>query len=274
MRGLHLQLPSDDRNGAQRGRSGLHAGERDVVRGGERQVDAFPDRFPRGAGHAPGRGHRDPRRRRRHARGPDQAAAENPRFRPRRPVSDPAYRAPDRGRQAWRRRDPGAGLRRLGHRGQNLRDPVRDRKGSDQAGRRHPDRCGARGRPPLAGRDLLFRRGQDRRPARIHAVVRPVRERRVGQPQARLRQVRPARAPAQARDPAEFGLRNRLMRPDFAGAGRKASPRCTAPGPNFSRKAAIAASRKRSRAPSPASRSSSSALSAGAKSVAATPSRR
>ena len=58
------------------------------------------------------------------------------------------------------------------------------------------------------------------------------------------------------------------------GPGRKVRPRCTAAGPNRSRKVAIAASRIFSRPLSGANMSSSSAPSAGASSVAAIPSRR
>ena len=48
---------------------------------------------------------------------------------------------------------------------ENLRDHVGDRKGSDEARRRHPDGLGAQRNTPLAGRDLLFQRSRDRRPA-------------------------------------------------------------------------------------------------------------
>ncbi len=65
----------------------------------------------------------------------------------------------------------------------------------------------AQGRPPLAGRRLLFQRGVAGFRAGIHAVLRSLRERRVGQPQARLRDVRAQRPSPQARNPAGLRLR-------------------------------------------------------------------
>ena len=112
--------------------------------------------------------------------------------------------------------------------------------------------------------------------ARIHALLRPLRERRLGQPQARLRRVRPARRiRASSRSCRRRPARNsaevsslRGARPEGEAALHRSARRiCRA-------SVAIAASRAFSRSPSRSTRSPSSARSAGASSVAATPSRR
>ena len=79
------------------------------------------------------------------------AGREDDRLRPRRPVSDPARRAPDRGGQGRRRRGAGARLRRLGHGRQDLRHPGGDRQRGDQAQRRREQRR-PRSRTSAAGR--------------------------------------------------------------------------------------------------------------------------
>ncbi len=61
--------------------------------------------------------------------------------------------------------------------------------------------------PALAGRRLLLRRILQGFLARVHSVLRSLRERRVRQPEARLWSLRVARPPSEVGNPADVGLR-------------------------------------------------------------------